>query len=422
MYEKLTIAFILIFTILLIIEKILDMLNASWYSKPYPIELETLFEDVKFKSLEYKKAKFRFSLINNIFIFFVTFSFWIFGGFGWLSNTVNLISQNIIVLNLVFFGIISFFSFLLSTPFSLYYIFVLEEKFGFNKMTVKTYIMDLIKSSLLGLLIGGGIITFIVFIYNLSPSNFWWIVWIAISLFMLFTITFYSNLIVPLFNKQEPLEEGELKNAIEKLAKKLGFKIKNIFTIDGSKRSTKANAYFTGLGSKKRIVLYDTLINDLETEEILAVLAHEIGHYKRKHTQWNSIFSVLQTGVMLYIFSLFIHPDSSIALLLNKVVARDPGLIETHFYLGVIGFGLLYSPISTILSIVINTLSRKYEYQADDFAKKAALADQLKSALIKLSKNSLSNLRPHPAYVFVNYSHPPLFKKIRSFGKTKVKD
>lgn len=417
MYEIFTVIILAILVISFALEKVLDYLNASWYSKPTPKELISFFDEVEEKSQEYKKAKYRYSLINSSISFVLTLSFWWLGGFGWTSQLVQSFSENLILQNLMFFGIIALFSGILSLPFSWYYHFILEEKFGFNKMSFSTFALDLLKSTLLSIILGGGILALVVWMYHMSPQNFWWIVWIFLSVIMIFMTAFYARLIVPIFNKQEELEEGELKSAIHQLALKLGFNLQNIFVMDGSKRSTKANAYFTGLGSQKRIVLYDTLINDLETDEILAVLAHEIGHYKHKHTLSNILIGLLQTGVMLYILSLFINPDSQIALSLNQVMARDTQMTVSHFYLGIIGFGILYSPISTLLGLLMNLLSRKFEYQADAFAKQADLEEGLKMGLIKLSKNSLSNLNPHPAYVFVNYSHPPLISRIRALEK-----
>jgi STE24 endopeptidase len=270
---------------------------------------------------------------------------------------------------------------------------------------------------LLSILLGGGILAFVVWIYTLSPNDFWWIVWIVLSAFMIFMTAFYARLIVPLFNKQEELEEGSLKDSIQKLAGDIGFQLKNIYVMDGSKRSTKANAYFTGLGSQKRIVLYDTLINDLEEREILAVLAHEIGHYRHKHTLSNIVLGLLQTGIMLYVLSLFINPNGIYAVVLNQVVSRSDALTSSYFFLGIIGFGILYSPISTVLGLLMNILSRKFEYQADKFAADAQLANELKTGLIKLSKNSMSNIHPHPAYVFVNYSHPPLIDRLQGIDR-----
>jgi len=218
-------------------------------------------------------------------------------------------------------------------------------------------------------------------------------------------VLFYSNLIVPLFNKQTPLPEGELKSAIEEFASKVGFKLDNIFVIDGSKRSTKANAYFTGFGSKKRIVLYDTLINDMTTKELVAVLAHEIGHYKKHHVLWSLLLGILQTGVVLFIFSLFVG---------SRELSAALGVESPSFHIGLIAFGILYSPISMITGLAMNIFSRKNEYQADAFAATNYSAEELSSALKKLSVKNLSNLRPHPAYVFFHYSHPTLLQRLNA--------
>jgi len=231
---------------------------------------------------------------------------------------------------------------------------------------------------------------------------------------------FYSNLIVPLFNKQKPLESGELRDAIESFANKVGFRLKNIYVIDGSKRSTKANAYFTGLGGKKRIVLYDTLIKDHSTEELVGVLAHEIGHYKKRHTLQGIILSVMQTGLMLFILSLFIRQDSVLSASLCQALS---GVTELQaipsFHLGILAFGLLYSPLSLILGILESMLSRANEFAADRFAGINYNPIFLQNALKKLSVNQLSNLRPHPLYVFFHYSHPPLLSRLRALAEIK---
>ncbi|MDA3928878.1 MAG: M48 family metallopeptidase, partial [Prolixibacteraceae bacterium] len=288
--------------------------------------------------------------------------------------------------------------------------FVIEEKFGFNKTTVKTFILDKFKGLLLSALLGGGILAIIIWIWTITGNYFWLIAWGVITFITIFITMFYSNVIVPLFNKQTPLEEGELKTAIENFSLKAGFTLKNIFVIDGSKRSTKANAYFTGIGPKKRIVLYDTLIEDLSTNEIVAVLAHEIGHYKKKHVFTSLFLGVIQTGIMLYIFGLFVSsPQLSIAL----------GVEEPTFHIGLIAFGILYTPLSFIIGMGMNVLSRKNEYQADAFAASFGFANDLSSSLKKLSVKSLSNLTPHPLYVFFHYSHPTLLQRI---NKMKIEE
>jgi STE24 endopeptidase len=252
---------------------------------------------------------------------------------------------------------------------------------------------------------GGGILAVIVWFYTLTGKNFWIFAWIFISLYTIFMYMFYSNLIVPLFNKQTPLEDGDLRDAITAFSDKAGFKLKNVFVIDGSKRSTKANAYFTGLGAKKRIVLYDTLINDLEVDEIVGVLAHEIGHYKKKHTLTGVILSIIQTGVLLFILSLFVG---------SQVLSEALDASVPSFHIGLIAFGILYSPLSLILGIGMNVMSRKNEYQADRYAGEMHKPEALINALKGLSRKNLSNLTPHPAYVFFHYSHPPLYQRTKA--------
>ncbi|MCF8362519.1 MAG: M48 family metallopeptidase [Prolixibacteraceae bacterium] len=292
----------------------------------------------------------------------------------------------------------------LTTPFEIYDTFVIEEKFGFNKSTPKIFISDKVKGWLLGAILGGGILALVMWIWSSTGDYFWLIAWGTVTLISVFMSMFYSELIVPLFNKQKPLENGELKDAIFKFAEEAGFRLKNIYVIDGSKRSTKANAYFTGLGPKKRIVLFDTLIEDLETDEIVAVLAHEIGHYKKKHTLTGLLLGIVQTGIMLYIFSLLVS---------SPYLSKALGVEQAKFHIGLIAFGILYSPLSFIMGIGMNIISRKNEYQADAYAAHFGFANELGRALKKLSVKSLSNLTPHPLYVFFHYSHPTLLQRLR---------
>jgi STE24 endopeptidase len=374
-------------------------------SEVLPEELKGIYDEDKYrKSQQYLKVNKKFGMLTSSLSFVAILAMLIFGGFAWLDETIRQWTQNPIWLAILFFGFLGLASDILSTPFSLYDTFVIEEKFGFNKTTLKTFFIDKIKGWLLGGIIGGGLLALVVWIYESTGQWFWLVAWGALTAFTIFMSMFYSNLIVPLFNKQKPLEECELRNAIEKFASKVGFKLKNIYVIDGSKRSTKANAYFTGLGPKKRIVLYDTLIEKHTTEELVAVLAHEIGHYKKKHTTTGLILGIVQSGIMLYILSLFIG---------NQVLSQALGAEVGSFHLGILAFGILYSPISTILGIIMNVISRANEFAADRFAAENFNGKSLADALKKLSVENLSNLRPHPAVVFVHYSHPPLLSRLR---------
>ncbi len=389
-----------------LLERILDYLNSKRYQDPVPSELNDVFDPSEYeKSQRYKITNYKFGLITATFSFLLTIGFLIFGGFEWIDSLARSFSDNPIIIALVFFGIIMIGSDLLSTPLSYYQTFVIEEKFGFNKSSRKLFFLDKLKGWLMTIILGGGILALVLWFFQWAGTNFWIYTWGVIALFSIFMNMFYSKLIVPLFNKQTPLEDGSLKEKLETYAKNVGFELKNIFVIDGSKRSTKANAYFSGFGKEKRVTLYDTLINDLDEDEIVAVLAHEVGHYKKKHIIFNLVASLLLTGLTLFILSVFIN---------NPQVSLAIGVSQPSFHAALIGFGILYSPISEITGLIMNYLSRKFEYEADDYAKNTFAAMPLVTSLKKLSKNSLSNLTPHPAYVFMHYSHPPLIARIRN--------
>ena len=389
-----------------IIDKILDSLNAKHFDDEIPAELKDVYEEEEYKkSQAYKNTNYKFGNLTSIFMLILTLAFFFLDGFEFVDTIARSYSDNAIVIALIFFGIIMIGSDILTAPFSYYRTFVIEEKFGFNKTTKKIFILDKIKGLFMTAIIGGGILSLIIWFYELTGKNFWLYAWGLVTVFTVFMNMFYSKLIVPLFNKQTPLEEGELKNSITEYAKKVGFTLDKIFVIDGSKRSTKANAYFSGFGAQKRITLYDTLINDLDDDEIVAVLAHEVGHYKRKHIIFNLITSILLTGLTLFILSLFIN---------TPVLSEALGASKHSFHIGLIAFGILYSPISEITGLFMNYVSRKFEYQADDYAKETYKGEPLITSLKKLSKNSLSNLTPHPSYVFMHYSHPTLLQRVRN--------
>lgn len=404
-----TTLFYIIITIIIInfiIDKILDTLNAKHFNDALPLELQDVYDEAEYKkSQSYKATNHRFSNITSLFSLILTLGFFYFDGFEYVDDIARSYSSNSIVIALIFFGIIMFASDIITTPFTYYKTFVIEEKFGFNKTTIKTFVFDKIKGWFMLAILGGGILALIVWFYEFTEALFWLYAWGTVTVFTLFMNMFYSRLIVPLFNKQKPLEDGDLRDKISAYAKTAGFKLDKIFVIDGSKRSTKANAYFSGFGSEKRVTLYDTLINDLEDEEIVAVLAHEVGHYKRKHIIFNLFASILLSGLTLYILSLLIS---------NPMLSNALGVEIQSFHIGLIAFGLLYSPISEITGLIMNLFSRKFEYQADNYAKQTYKAEPLITSLKKLSKNSLSNLTPHPAYVFMHYSHPTLLERIKN--------
>jgi STE24 endopeptidase len=397
---------IAIISINFIVDKVIDALNAKQFNDPIPDALQDVYDTEAYKkSQAYKKVNYKFGIWTSTFSVALTLGFLILDGFDYVDQIARSYSENPIVIGLLFFGIIMLGSDLINTPFSYYKTFVIEERFGFNKTTLKTFILDKIKGLFMMIILGGSILALIIYIYQLTQEQFWLYTWGVVTLFTVFMNMFYSRLIVPLFNKQTPLEDGSLRDKISAYAQSVGFQLNKIFVIDGSKRSTKANAYFSGFGSEKRVTLYDTLINDLDEDEIVAVLAHEVGHYKKKHIIFNLLASILLTGVTLYILSVFIA---------NPLLSNALGVATPSFHVGLIAFGLLYSPISELTGLVMNHFSRKFEYQADDYAKTTYKAEPLVSSLKKLTKNSLSNLTPHPAYVFMHYSHPTLLQRVRN--------
>ncbi len=376
-------------------ERRLDYLNLNYFKPELPPELKGIYDRNKYrKSQKYLKANSRFSMVSATFSFVLILFMLSFHGFEWLDELVRHLSPNNYVRTLLFFGILGLGADILSLPFQLYDTFVIEEKFGFNKTTVSTFITDKLKSWLIGGLIGGGLLLFLQWVYTAFGSDFWLIAFGGVAFFTIFMAMFYASLIVPLFNKLTPLEEGKLKTAIEKMARSAGFKLADVFVMDGSKRSTKANAYFSGLGPKKKIILYDTLIEQLTTEEVVAVLAHEIGHYRKKHIYKGLALSLIQLFIMIFLLGKTLAlPQFSQAL----------GAQQISFYMGLLAFALLYSPISFVLDIFMNLFSRKHEYQADAYAASLALGESLVRALITLSVSSLSNLQPHPLYLFFHY-------------------
>jgi len=405
---------ILIFDFL--VERILDYMNMKNLNAILPLNVSDVYESEEYlKSQSYQKEKEKTEQIQSYFQFglylFVLTQGWLGSILGTVSSVVTtnsfLSSYSFYASNLIFFAVLFIFSDLLTTPFTIYNTFVIEEKFGFNKSTIKLFITDKIKGYLLGFILGGIIISLLLFLIQSLGSSFWWIFWLIISGLIVTLNMFYTSLLLPLFNKLTPLGEGDLKNAIQAYCVKENFPVDNIYIMDGSKRSNKANAFFSGFGKKKKIVLFDTLVEQHSIPELIAILAHEAGHFKKKHIIQMMILSVLQIGVYLFLLSLTIESSAlSIAL----------GGTEKNIALNLIGFGLLFSPISTITGILVNLLSRKNEYEADAFAADTSSAGDLGFALKNLSKKNLSNLTPHPAYVFVHYSHPPVSERLTAMG------
>jgi len=410
MFTTITYIIIAILVADYILERGLAYLNTRSVKTELPKQLEGLYDATEYaKQQAYFKENQRFGLITSTFSLMLILAMFLVGGFALIDGFAQDITHVKILVSLIFFGIIFFANDLISTPFDVYDHFVIEQHYGFNKMTPLLYVGDKLKGWLLGAVVGGGLIALISKIYDITANHFWLLAWILIASVSIFISMFYSQLIVPLFNKQTPLPEGELRNEIEKFSEKAGFKLNNVFVIDGSKRSTKANAYFSGLGAKKRIVLFDTLINDLSTQEIVAVLAHEIGHYKRKHTLMALGMSLLNSLIMLYILGLFLSNDS---------LAQAFGVEKASFHINILAFGILYTPVSVALGLLMNIISRRNEYQADAYAAEFGLGENLIEGLKKLSVKSLSNLQPHPAYVFFYHSHPTLLQRMEAIRKS----
>lgn len=392
-----------------IFDQALDFINQRHSKGEIPSKLQGIYkEDEYAKSQAYQKARSNFSFWTSAFSTVLILSILYFGGFGYLNSLLTPYVSDPILKSLAFFGVLFVLSDIVNLPFTYYSTFVIEERFGFNKMTVKTFIVDKLKGYLLAIILGGLLGYALLWIINELGENFWIYALVLITGFTLFMNLFYTSLILPLFNKLTPLEDGELKDKINIYAKKVDFPLDNIFVIDGSKRSTKANAFFSGLGKKKKIVLYDTLINDHTHEELVAVLAHEVGHFKKKHIITGLILGIFQMGVTFYVMSL---------LIFNGNLSTALGAEELSIHINLIAFGLLYSPISRLTGLLMNMLSRKNEYEADAYAANTYDALPLIEALKRLSVSSLSNLTPHPLYVKVNYSHPTLLQRLEAMEK-----
>jgi len=378
-----------------------------------PAEAEGVYTSEKYaRSQQYLKRKAKFGIITATFSFSLLLGMLFFNGFAITDQFVQNMTDNPILQSLLFFAILGFLFDIISIPFEIYSTFRIEEEFGFNKTTVKTFIFDKLKSWILTMVIGGGLLSLIIWIYIATGQWFALIALIVVGFFGLFMNMFYTQLIVPIFNKLKPLPEGELKDAIEEFSKKANFPLTKISVIDSSKRSTKSNAYFSGLGKKKRIVLFDTLIEKHTVSELVAVLAHEIGHYKKKHILKGLFTGLIQTSALLYLLYLFLG---------YSIFQEAIGATESSFHMGIVVFGLLYSPISLILGLFDNYISRKNEFEADAFAARFGLAGALSDALKKLSADNLSNLTPHPVYVFFYYSHPPLINRLQSISNIQMK-
>jgi len=407
--ENILYAFLALVIFNFLFTTVLEYLNDKYWKDDIPDEFKDYYDSKSYlKAKNYKIERGKISSLSSFISLIFTLLMLFYYGFGFISDLAISFSDSVIVQSSIFFMILYFFNFLIGIPFSYYSTFIIEEKYGFNKTDLKTFVLDKIKGLIISSVLIIGLTSLAVFIIEFFSSGFWLWLWIGLSLLMILINMFYADLIVPIFNKLTPLEDGELRNKIEAYSKKVGYSLKNIFVIDGSKRSSKANAFFSGLGPRKTIALYDTLIQKHSDEELVSVLAHEVGHFKKKHILFSMILTILQLGVICYLFEICMSFD---------VIANSLGSSKMNFHIGIIAFSFLYSPVGLITGILMNILSRKNEFEADEYAKLTYDGNALSIALKKLSVDSLSNLYPHPLYVFVHYSHPPLIERLNALKK-----
>ncbi|MEM7372328.1 MAG: M48 family metallopeptidase [Bacteroidota bacterium] len=400
---------LIIFILSWVFDQILSWLNLRHHTTVVPESLQAHIEAEKYeKAYDYHRVNYRFSLIKSVPGLLIIGTLLAVGGFGWLDTQLQGITTHPVWHPLVFFGVLFFASDILTIPFQWHQTFGIEERFGFNKMTKKTFWIDKLKGWAMTIIIGGLVMGILLLLVDTLGNGFWIWFWIFISLFSIFMNVFYTTLLLPIFNKLTPLETGDLREKIQSYSQSVSFPLDNIFVMDGSKRSSKSNAFFSGLGKRKKVVLFDTLIENHKQEELVAVLAHEVGHYKKKHIIQSLVLGVLQTGLMLFILSRFIQsPALSLAL----------GGQASSIGLNLLAFGILYSPISMLLGILMNIFSRKNEFEADAYAANTYESAPLQQALIQLHADNLSNLTPHPWYVFFHYSHPPLIERLSALER-----
>lgn len=387
-----------------IFEEILDYLNSTKWSNSLPSELDGIYNARKYQeSQDYERKKQRLKNIMRLSSLTIIILMLSFGGFAYLDNFARSIADQPILSALLFFAILLIAADIIAMPFAVYKTFVIEEKYGFNKTTKRIFILDHIKGWIVTGILGSSALSLIVWFYLETGDMFWIYAWLASSAFVVLMAMFSTTLIIPLFNKLSPLQDGDLKSRIQVLCDETRFDLDNVFVMDGSKRSAKANAFFSGLGVKKRIVLFDTLIDSLSAKEVIAVVAHEIGHYKKKHVLKGITTTIFKMGLIFYLLSLVID---------NPLLSSALGSERHSFQLGIVAFVILYKPVSLAIGLLSMKTSRTHEYEADEYAKTYLGSKEMATALKKLSVNHLSNLNPHPAYVFVHYSHPPLLKRL----------
>ena len=393
------------------IKLVANILNLKAAGEVLPDEFRDVYDREAYeKSQNYLHHSTVFSLVTATFDLVVLLVFWFAGGFNYLDLVVRALGFSPLLTGIVYIGILLFLQGLVSLPFSIYHTFVLEEKYGFNKTSPLTFISDKLKGIFLGLVLGTPVLAGLLWFFENTGSLAWVWAWLAVALFGFVLQYAAPTLIMPLFNKFTPLEDGELKSAIMDYARSVAFPLSGIFVIDGSKRSAKANAFFTGFGKQKRIALFDTLIENHTVRELVAVLAHEIGHYKKKHIIIAMCLSFINMGIVFFLLSVFLN---------NRLLFDAFYMDDLSVYASLLFFSLLYSPVEFILSVLLQFLSRRHEFQADRYAVQTYSGGaSLVEALKKLSRKNLSNLTPHPFFVFLNYSHPPVLQRIERIRKT----
>ncbi|MGE9268530.1 MAG: M48 family metallopeptidase [Verrucomicrobiales bacterium] len=415
-FNALALTLVVILFLLWNLDFVATLLTLKNLKPALPGEFADVWDEEKYaKSQQYERTQARFAIISSLYSLTLLLVFWFIGGFAWVDTLARTLGMKTLPTGLLFFSLMYLGHWLLTLPLDLYHTFVLEEKFGFNKTTPGTFISDQIKGHLLAAILGLPILALVLWIF-MNVAQAWLWAWLAVTCFSLLLTYLAPSLILPLFNKFTPMPDGELKSAIHAMAEKCEFPLTEISIMDGSKRTGKANAFFTGFGKHKKIALYDNLIEGQSTEELVGVLAHEIGHFKKKHIIQRLVLSVLQTGLMFYLLGLATDPFSAFGEQLYAAFGIPPE--SAPVYVGFVLFMILYKPVSRLLSILMNLSSRKHEFEADEYAARAQeTPEHLISALKKLSADNLSNLTPHSLEVFLDHSHPPVLERIEAMRK-----
>ena len=401
------------FMIEFILSRTASVLNLRYINETLPDEFKNYYDKERYKkSQEYTREKTRFSQIAETFDLLVLLGFWFSGGFNWLDMFLRQLELSDIITGILYIGIIGAAKFIIDLPFNIYSTFVIEEKYGFNKTTWKTFLLDIMKGMMLSIILGVPLLAGILAVFQYLGDSAWLVGWAVVTVFTLIIQYIAPRWIMPLFNKFTPLEKGVLYDRIKNYFDSVDYSVSGVYVMDGSRRSQKSNAFFTGFGKNKRIALFDTLIDQHSDDEMLSILAHEVGHYKKKHILKSTLISIVHTGFVFFLLSIFLS---------------HTGLFDAFYmehmsvYAGLLFFGMLYAPIELFLSLMLNMLSRKHEYEADRFAVKTRQdRESMVKALKKLTVHNLSNLKPHPFYVFLYYSHPPVLERIKMIRNTSL--